>query len=79
MLCPAVLCYGCRVDTVRYSVPRDMRLKNKGQTLSTMVIGLETGRVAVVPSAGKIWKEGDRRGSSGFAPSFLGLTNPKVS
>lgn len=43
-----------------------------------MVVGLEAGRVAVVPHAGKIWKGGDRTGSSGFSLSFLGLNNPMV-
>lgn len=59
-----------------------MRPKNKGQSPSAMVMGLEAGWMVVFLHAdfeGKLWKEEDGdKPEEPFLP-FLGLNNPKVS
>lgn len=59
-----------------------MRLKNKGQTPSAVVMGLEAGWMVVFPHAdfeGKLQKEEDREKPEEPILPFLGLNNPKVS
>lgn len=81
-LCSAVLFCGCKPDTVKAQWPRNMRPKNKGQTLDAVVTGLEAGWIVVFPHAdfeGKLWKEEDGEKSEEPILLFLGLNNPKVS
>lgn len=81
-LCPAVLFCECRPDTLKVQCAWDMRPKNKGQTPSALVMGLEAGRMVVVPHAdceGKLWKEEDGEKPEEPILPFLGLYNPKVS
>lgn len=59
-----------------------MRPKNKGQTPSAVVMGLEAGCIVVFPHAnfeGKLWKEEDGEKPEELFLPFLGLNNPKVS